>query len=242
MTHNLKPTVLALVTVFAMSAFTASAAQADEPATLTAEEYPVTIDGFQEGELTVFTRGSRTVTCEVTNLHAEVASAAAGQTITAVPTYENCHANLGLPVTVTMNTCSYEFHIRVDMNHTFTAITNVHCSVLGDKIEIHVYNNHTDHTAGTAQCTYTLPEQTNKTTIHTTNKAAGEQTPKDWITADINVGGIVSTRPNNTTHGHGGILSCGSENHTTGTLVGQAVLKGTDDEGNDNGITVSTAS
>ncbi len=251
MTRNLKALGLALVAVFAMTAFAASAAQATSPATLTAEQYPVTIDGFQEGEPTVFTRGARQVRCEVADLHAEVASAAAGQTITAFPTYENCKANLELPATVTMNSCHFVFHLTADASDTFTSVSDLVCEVLNDKVEIHVYNNHTDHTNGTSQCTYTFGAQSGKTTIDLTNEGPvihdeGEPTeevttPKDWITADINVGGIVSTRPNETSHGHGGLLSCGPVNHTTGTLVGEAVLKGTDAGGNDNGITVSTA-
>ncbi len=237
MTRNLKALGLALVAVLAMTAFAASAAQATSPAEVTAEGGQATIDGLQEGELTVFTRGARTVTCETADLHADVTNGAGS--ITAFPTYEDCHANLGLPATVTMNDCHFNFSLTENSGGTFTAVSGLECADPNEKVEIHVYNNHTDHTAGTSQCTYTFGEQGNKNTIELTNKPAEGETPKDWVTADINVGGIVSTRPNNTTHGHGGLLSCGAENHTTGTLVGQASLKGTDDEENYVGVTVS---
>ncbi len=234
MIRNLKGLALGFLAML-MQAFAPAVVQAESPAFISAGKYPAIIDGEQEGQLTVFTRGARTITCEVADLHAEIASAGSGQTITAFPIYENCHVRAfiaGIPATVTMNSCHFLFYLTADASNTFTSISDLVCEP-GDVVEIHVYNNHADHTAGTSQCTYTFGPQSGKTTIELTNKDPeihneGEPneevtTPGDWITADINIGSVFSTRPNNTTHGHGtsGFLSCGSENHTTGTIVGQ---------------------
>jgi hypothetical protein len=249
MIRNLKTLGLALVAVLAMSAMAASAANAQlEDAELTAEESPVTLDGTQEG-LQVLTRDGRTVSCSTANFHSLADTG--DTTMDIAPTYAGCVSNINSPATVTMNGCEYRFHLKKDtINHgggnitsTYTAEAQLICPP-NQKVQIHVYSSHTNHTNNVNLCTYEFGAQTVDGTIDLTNEDPvihnpGEEdeevtTPKDWIRAHIDVEGITSTRTT------GGALLCGIEHDSAGSLHGIAILKGTNLEEEDNGITIST--
>jgi hypothetical protein len=234
MTRNLKALGLALLAALALGAMAASTAQATiGNAVATIEGGSGVIHGKDEvaGQLT---RNGRTITC--TTAHYKSNTVTTGDaSITVTPEYSNCHS-AGLPVTVTMNECAFIFAFTADKpgaEHTFTAISHLECPAL-KVAEIHVYSSHNNHTVGVSLCTYHFGAQNNKTEISLTNKAAGGTTPKDWITADITVGGIVSTRTS------GSELLCGNELDNAGTLHASAELKGTTHAGGAAGITMST--
>jgi hypothetical protein len=232
---NLKALGLALVAVLVLGAMATPTAQATVGnAQLTIEGGSGFIHGQDEvaGQLT---RNGRAITC--TTVHHKSDTFFNGTTsLTIIPEYSNCHS-AGLPVTITMNGCAYVLtftgHDIGGGNHTFTAITHLQCPA-GKMIETHVYSSHANHTAGISLCTYHIGPQTNKTEISLTNQAAGGITPKDWITADITIGGIVSTRTS------GSELLCGKELDNAGTLHATAELKGTNHLGGAAGITMST--
>ncbi len=238
MVRNLKTVGLTLLAVFATSAFAVPAAQAENPATIIAEQYPVILDGEQEGSLTVLAIvGFRlNVTCQMSTFQGEITESSSGETVGFAQTsYTDCVSGLfTTPVTVTMNGCYYVYHFTADPLDKFTAVTDILCPE-GKPMEVHIYGNEGDHESSTALCTYSLGQQSGKTVIELTNKEPDEVTPKDWITVDFNLTGIVITR----TGGYGGILACPGT--TNGKLQGQATLKGTDEDENDVGITVSTA-
>ena len=233
--RNFKTLGLALVAALAMSAVVASAAQAG-PAAITVEGGGTAIlTGKQEaGTNTTFTRQGRTVTCHSESLEATVSNKATTATVT--PKYSNCTSSLG-PATVTMNSCDYIFHLEGDATggeDTWTATADLDCTTPGDKAYIHVYSSTTNHTNNVVLCTYEFEEQPGLGTIELTNKSADATTPKDWITADIEVEGIDSKRT------AGSTLICGSENDTAGTLDGVAEIKGENHVSAALGITVST--
>jgi hypothetical protein len=236
MTRNLKALGLALLALLALGAMAASSAQATiGNAQLTIEGGSGFIHGKGEGAAMQYTRNGRVQTCATANYKSTTVNS--GDTsITVTPEYANCTSG-GLPSTITMNGCAFVFtftgHNIGGGNHTFTAITHIECPV-GKVIETHVYSSHANHTAGVSLCTYHIGAQNNKTEISLTNQAAGGTTPKDWITADITVGGIVSTRTS------GSELLCGKELDNEGTFHATVELKGTTHAGGAAGITMST--
>jgi hypothetical protein len=241
MTRNLKGLGLALVAVFALSGVVASAATAEKPAQITAESYPVSLDGEQV-VANVLEREGRKYTCDSVFMSA-TATAAEPTTITATPTYSNCHGiilGVKFPVTITMNGCDYLLHLTGELNgaggETFTEGLDVVCTS-PNQVEVHIYENHTKHTENISMCTLKIPPQTGLKTISLTNKSAGGTTPKNYVEVDLNVSGITSTvSPTN--------ASCGLNAHNaTATVKGTTAFKGTTDPGGAaNGITVSTVS
>lgn len=237
MKHNLKRLGLVLIAVFAMGAVAASAVQAQghNNVQVTSETSPWVMDGYQTEELW-FTR-TVTLTCETANFHA--AGSDGDTTVTVTPEYEQCHARGPFgetwPATVTMNECSYLFHLfgeeKEGGGHTFTATAGVECQDEGGSITIDVYTSHSNHTSDSRLCTLHVPEQTGLTAIDLTNKAAG-MLPKDSIEADIEVSGIHSSRT--------GSFLCGPTTDETGELHGAVALVGTDSNKNENGLTIST--
>jgi hypothetical protein len=231
MIRNLKALGLALVAALALGAMGASAAQATiGNAQLTIEGGSGFIHGKDEVAMQ-YTRNGRVKTCATG--HYKSSTVTSGDTsITVTPEYSNC-TSAGLPATVTTNGCSYILTLTADPGHTFTAITHISCPP-GKVIETHIYSSAHNHATGLSLCTYHVGAQSNKTEISLTNKAAGGTTPKDWITADITIGGIVSTRTS------GSELLCGNELDNAGTLHATAELKGTSHVGLPAGITIST--
>jgi hypothetical protein len=234
MIRNLKTLGVALVAVLALSAMAASAAQATiGNARATIEGGSGFIHGTDEVAGTL-TRNGRTVTCSISHYKSNTV-VNEDASITVTPEYTNC-TSAGLPATVTMNGCNFVFTFTADAPggvHTFTAISHLECPGT-NVVEIHVYSSENNHTAGVSLCTYHFGPQNNKSEVSLTNKGAGGVTPKDWITADITVGGIVSTRTS------GSELLCGNELDLTGTLHATVELKGTNHASESRGITMST--
>jgi hypothetical protein len=244
MTRNLKALGLALVAALTMGAAMAvPAAQAQlEDAKLTAEESPVTLDGTQEG-LLVKTRNGRSFHCTTADFHAIANSG--DTTIDITPTYSGCTSNIGGgPMTTTMNGCTYRLHLKKDtidhgggnVTSTYTAETQLLCPP-NQKVQLHVYSSHTNHTNNVNLCTYEYSPQIVDGTIDLTNEPAGPgfpETPKNWIRAHFNITGIDSTRT------AGGALLCGNETDSAGAMHGTVIFKGTTLDGSNNGITIST--
>jgi hypothetical protein len=199
------------------------------------ESSPATIDG-KGSTVQVFKRSGRTIECEGSTFTGTVANGA--QTVTLTPTYTGCVSS-GLPATIKMNSCTYVFHLEVtgvvEEADQFAALTDLDCPE-GKEVEVDVYSNHTNHTAGTALCRFTLGETGNQSlaTVKLTNKAAGGATSKDWVEAHVDIEGVDSKRTVGT------LLVCGATEDTAGTLEGSAELKGTTSGGSANGITVDT--
>lgn len=232
MIRNLKALGLALVAVLAMSAMAAAGAQGKEPAQVTLEAAEGTIDGTQIGSGT-FVRSSRKVTCNEGSFVAHVADGDTTITTTK-PTFDSCTGPLGLPATVDMNGCDFGFELEgeeVEGVHKYTAVASLTCNE-GGHATITVKN-----AEGGTVCQYSFTNEGNEglNTIELTNEAAGEETPKDWGEADINVTGIDSTRT------AGSAFVCGPATDENGALEGDWALKGTDGEEQlPTGLTVST--
>jgi hypothetical protein len=237
MIRNLKTLGLAVVAVLALSAMAASAAQATPGNSVpTLEGGSGFIHGEDETPSGQLTRNGRIVTCATAHYKSTTVTSG-DSSITLTPEYSNC-TSAGLPATVTMNGCAFVFtftaHNLGGGNHTFTAISHLECPV-GKVVELHVYSSHANHTSGTSLCTYHFGAQNNKTEVSLTNKPIElPKTPKDWVTADITVGQIVSTRTS------GSELLCGKELDNEGTLHAFAKLKGTNHAGDPRGLTMST--
>jgi len=203
-----------------MSAMTAAAAQAEEPAHLTAgsEGNPATITGEQT-TANVFGRTGRSVTCETAHFSSPTKVEGSATELTVEPKYSNCHSivlGITFPATVTMNSCDYLFTgTKVEGN--YTVISDLECEKEGDQVEIHVYSD-AEHTE--VLCTIDIPEQTGLGTITLTNKSGSE--PHD-VDANINITEITSTETNP------GSL-CGPEETSTATLTGGATLRAFDQE------------
>jgi hypothetical protein len=199
------------------------------------ESSPATIDG-KGSTAQIFKRGSRTISCEGSTFTGTVANGA--ETVTLTPAYTGCTTS-GVPATIKMNGCTYVLHLEVtgvvEEVDQFAASADLDCPE-GKEVEIEVYANHTNHTAGTALCRYTLGETGNQglATVSLTNKAAGGGTSKDWVEAHIDIEGVDSKRTVGT------LLVCGAAEDTAGTMEGSAELKGTTGGESANGITVAT--
>jgi hypothetical protein len=238
MSRIIKALGLAMVAAFALSAMTASAAHAVKgPAAVTIESGTGFLDGDQGEEESVLTRQVRRVTCEVATYDAHAVSG--DTTIRIDPNYAECHSFIG-PATVTMESCYYMFHLDGEEvpneEDLWTATATLECENAGDEVEVHIYTSHTNHTSNTAVCRYRFPEQAVDGHINLTNIPAGGETPEDWIHGHIEVEGITSYRNGGT----GGVITCGTNEDSAGELEGEAVLKGTDEEEEPTGITIST--
>jgi hypothetical protein len=199
------------------------------------ESSPVTVDGEQTATF-ILKRTGRTVECKKATLSATAESGA--ETVSVTPTYTECKSSLGGPATIKMNSCSFLFHIKAEAvgeADTFTALTDFKCPE-GKEIEVDVFTSEASHASGTVACRYKIGESGNQslTTVDLTNKA-GSEGSKDWIEADVVLGGIDSKRTVGTT------LLCGAESDTAGTLEGSAALKGTTEKGAANGIKARTS-
>ncbi len=255
MIHNLKGHGLALVIVVLVSAMTAPLANAEFDAELKAESSPVTLEGKDElgAEIThtftekeththtttkiktfVLETAARTFNCQTSGYHGE---ANLGDTSIALTPEisSSCETNnLGIP-TITMNGCNYLLHLtanKAESQHTYTATTDLVCPA-GKAIEMHFYSSHTNHTSAISLCTWHYGEQTGLGTVELTNKPAEETTPKDWVTADMEIQNVLSKRTS------GPALICGAE-ILSWTFRAEIALKGTNLEGSPTGITIGT--
>lgn len=243
MTHKLKGLGLALFAMLAFGALSTSAASANEPAGVTLEQAEATITGEDHGENAgkLVSRG-RTVTCNVGTYHGDVADL--DTSITLTPEYTDCHtAVAGSVATVTNTGCDYLFTLTGEGNpHKFTSTTDLDCGDGAAHIQIDVWLSKAAHEEGkTPTCAYTFSDTHEGKSVNQelegielTNIPGGGATPKDYITADVDVTGIVSTRV------IGSTLLCGALLDKEGTLNTQARLKAEDELGAEVGGTIST--
>lgn len=233
MTLNLRALGLSLLAVLAMSAMTASAATADKPAKLTAEAGTVMVDWMQTDPW-FFERVGHPLTCKTVSLSGEGSNGVTTLSNT-TSTFGQCESPFHKkPATVSMNECTFTFHLTAEPGHDWTAIMDIGCPEKKE-ISITIYSD-AQHTVPI--CIYHIPPQTGKTQVDLTNEPAGSEvngvkTPKDFIIADFFVQGIKSQKT-------GGFLSCGPNDDGNALLAGSAELIGTNSEKKQTGITVST--
>jgi hypothetical protein len=228
MTRNLRALGLALVAVLALGAVLASAASATPR--ITVSKYPATLKGEQKGINEFILPGGRKFKCSKANFTGEYTktqSEAATWSISAIPSYEECTAEiLGNidPVTVTMNSCYFTFTSGETKNASTTEQTgtvHVKCTVPGDKIEVHVWENSTKHKAGEATlCTYTIPEVNNQNlaSVTYTLSSGGSANPHTYVTINANVKNIHVTRSSGT------LTNCGAAEQK-GEYLGEAKIE-----------------
>lgn len=169
MIRNFKALGLVLIAVLALSAVGASAAQAQLKLTTTGPTW-LTLDPI--GNQT-FTAGSLQVPCTGVGGHATVVNNQTEIKATSV-TYTGCTGSIaGSVVTVTMNSCSYQFHGgKTDpgnAEHGIEGEVDLVCPAGGPVIDI--YQNATKHTEGVTLCKLTIAPFTNKKEITYTNTA-----------------------------------------------------------------------
>lgn len=232
----------ALVAVALLCGVMAAVAQAQGPAVLTTENGEAVTGVAEQGETSViFTRGTRSFACEKVQVHGVAKNH--DSTFDVAPSYEKCSTNLGGPMTVTNTGCFYRFHLgasATEAEDTWTASASLHCEKDAHMV-VHAYLNASQHaekpTEPTCQYTYTDNETTTNQelgTIDLTNEPASEETPKDWVQAHINIGGIHSTRI------RGSALLCGPVTHESGEMHGTCELKAASEGGAPIGVTIST--
>jgi hypothetical protein len=222
-----------ITAALALSALAGPAAEAQN-ARLTVGAGAVQVSGGQLTQNLLKINGTREFKCNTATTVGPVPSGTQ-TTLTLSPTYANCSANvLGeRPATITFPaSCDYVFHATEPSGGTYTADVDLACSS-GDVV-IHVYSNHTNHTAGVPICTYTIPAQVGLGTMTLTNKAGAV----DDVEADINLTGITGTwtGPHLTCYGAGAPANTHFNNMT---LEGTATLQAKDVNGNSVNLTVS---
>lgn len=163
--RKLKALGLALVSMAALVAVMAPAAQAETGA-LTAAGFPSIVTGQQAPGVT-FDIGAgpiRTVSCATSDLETTLGGFAADP-VTFRPNYQGCTSEPGgmTPVTVTMNGCDYTIGFGKpgttgQQQGTGTMHAWVNCPA-GQQIEIHVYANAFAHAANISTCTYDIGPQ-----------------------------------------------------------------------------------
>jgi hypothetical protein len=223
MTRKLKAIGLALLATAAIAALIVSNASAEEEiegaqGTLTAAEYPATVDGTEENAAgtNAFTIFGEKIVCNGSTFSSSIAKATT--TVTLAPTYNNCSTGGGgHKVTITMNGCDFVIHIE----GTTTTIKDNYFNTLdiicpaGKEIEIHKYVNATNELLGVS-CLWTIGEQKGlrrgKVTNDTTNKDLLLEKSYKKIVA----------------HQHG---ACGEGETTEGEYDVSITLKGTNGKG-----------
>ena len=215
MTRNLKALGLALIAVFAMSALAVSSASA-ATGNFTLEEAG-TLTGDQLGANHFFETGSGlTLTCTSSHFDGVGTQPASSNTATIKPTYSGCTTKVSIftfPATIDFTSCDYTFY------GTESDVA-IGCESEGDTIDIKIYQNHTNHTAGTTLCELKVPAQTinNEGAVTYTNTSGS---PKD-IDVTASKAEFSMTRT--------GSSLCGAENQT-GKYTGNATVTAFDEEG-----------
>jgi hypothetical protein len=167
MTRKLKTLGLALIAVLAIAATAVPSAYAVEY-TLTAGEYPATLDGTSL-ESTIFNFGGREVTCKKTTLAATLEKQST--TLLIGREYSECSLQfLGtLPATFKTNGCAFETHLVGALNATvFEAKVDIVCEG-SNGIEVYAYASAAKHAAGEPVCIYEMPPQTGRSTVEFKN-------------------------------------------------------------------------
>lgn len=210
MTRSLKTLGLVLFAAAAMSATLASAASANplfhiemEDTTLTGSQITPNILTTDLGELK----------CETVKYDG-TQGPFTSTTLTLTPTFEKCKIG-GVNTTVTMNGCSYVFHLAQNTEN-YEAKMGIECPA-GQKFVVHTPN-----------CAITIPPQAALAQVTFTNENAAATRS---LIIDLNVAGIDYVE-------HG--AACASETETTvnGTFGGQATITGENAEQIHKGIWV----
>jgi len=163
MIRKFKTLGLAMVAVLAMSAFVASAAQAQ----YTASSYPATATATSALGNDVFTTEGGTVECAS---HFEGTLTEASSSLTVTPTYTSCKAFGFVSATVNMNGCAYIF----DRESASSSAATVECPA-GKSIQVIAGN-----------CEVTIAAQSPTGSVSTSNGAG-------TVNAQANVTGIAYT-------------------------------------------------
>lgn len=210
MTRRLKAFGLLLFAATAMTATLASAASANPLFHIEMED--TTLTG---GQITpnVLTTDLGEMKCE-TIKYDGTQGPFTSTTLTLTPTFEKCKIG-GVNTTVTMNGCSYLFHLGPN-EENFEASMDIECPA-GEKLVVH-----------TPGCVITISPQAGLTKTTFTNEGAAATRA---IVADLNVAQIDYIE-------HG--AACATETETTGngTIVGQATVTGENAEQAHRGIWV----
>ncbi len=199
MTREFKTLGLCLVAVFAMSAVAATAAQAEK---FTSANYPAAVPGEQVGALPL--------EFEVTNAGVECGTAtfsgtlaAASETLTITPNYQNCLVGGAIPATVDLNGCDYLFHVT----GVKTVGADVECPTTAggvtDKIVI---------TVPATGCEIQVPEQMGLKKLTVKNEAAGDM--------------LITLAITNIQYSQNAKCPGGVQSEKTGAYSGQITLKG----------------
>jgi hypothetical protein len=230
--RNLKALGLALVAMFAFSAFVASAAQATGEGEITSAggTYPLILSA-ETNVSEKFTAFGKEVTCNENFYEASVGGASTEVTIEAE--YNVCHVpgplGITLPATVTMNTCDIVlYHATTDLadptGNSWNLTTEIGCEDPDDVIEIHVYANQSGHTNNTPICTITVTQQTVANGPTATNNANGTVTLSGQVT------GLHAE-----SHNSSSLCPEGSGTKTTTTAVQDLATGGVEIEGETEG-------
>ncbi|HYG95579.1 MAG TPA: hypothetical protein VD741_00600 [Solirubrobacterales bacterium] len=162
MMRKIKTLGLAVGATLALSAALASAAQA-ETGVLTTGGFPSIVTGQKINPGPTFDIGAvRTVSCATSRLDGTLVGPT--DPVTFKPTYEGCSSEPGFtPVTVTTNGCDYNVGFRKPGTTNQPATTGLmhawlNCPV-GQKIEIHVYEDAASHAENISTCTYDIGPQ-----------------------------------------------------------------------------------
>jgi hypothetical protein len=157
MKRNLRALGLLLVASFAISAFTASAAQA-APEFSVGESATIRMTPAVFGNnLVTKIKGIETITCKELTAEGELEGVSIAVTAKNIA-YTTCDANAGKnPVTVNVNGCEYKFTVTKSLGgEEFSGVIHLVCPT-AKGIEFTVYSG-TPHT--TAICTFEVGEQT----------------------------------------------------------------------------------
>jgi len=149
--------------------------------------------------------GSLSVTCTSAQLTSTMAEATTDLSVNA--SYSGCTGPMGLPTTVTMNSCSYVFHVANALP-LYTGSTDIACSKAGDAIEF-IAKGTKD---GGTVCTLSFPAQT----IGTASYESVFESENAHVLAEVVGSGVKSTRT--------GSPLCGAAVSETGTFSGGFAL------------------
>jgi hypothetical protein len=220
MIRNLKALGLALVAMGVLGILAASAAQAAPTFSAEASEWHPT--GKPLGTHTYTLPFGAELTCEEVHFDPTKTYTSAVASVRATPTYNKCHATIfevTYPVTVTHNSCEYEFQAtKKTAATTYEGTAKVICEKAGVKgIEIHIFQKDDLKHELAPRCTITVKPQT-ISGILTHNEATD-------VTLTANTSKVTNTRTS------GSLLQCGAENQTA-EYHGDTTVTATDSAGN----------
>jgi hypothetical protein len=198
MTRMLKAVGLALMGAAVLSAVAASAASANPQFHIEMEDTTLTGSQITPNVLTTDLGELECGTIKYTGTQGPLTST----TLTLTPIFEECQIG-GVNTTVTMNGCSYVFHLAQNTEN-YEAKMGIECP-MGQKFVIH-----------TPECAITIPPQGPKAAVTFTNENAAATRS---LVIDLNVGGIQYVE-------HGGACASETEATANGTFIGQATVTG----------------